>query len=57
MNQNCLSKEKRENRLLVEKLIKELTYGILKITFEDLKEKKGLKRILIKSKNEKINKN
>ena len=57
LNQSCLSREKRENRLSVEKLIKGLACGILKIAFENLKEEKGLKRMLMKSENERMSKN
>ena len=57
MNQSCLSREKRENRFSIEKLIKRSTCGIFEIVFENLKEKKGLKRILMKSENKRMSKN
>ena len=57
LNQSCSSREKRENILSVEKLIKELACGIFEIAFEDLEEEKGLKRMLMKSENERISKN
>ena len=57
MNQSCLSRKKRENRLSVEKLIKRFACGILEIVFEDLKEEKDLKKMLMESENERINKN
>ena len=38
-------------------MIKRLACGILKIAFEDLEKEKGLKRMLMESENERINKN